>query len=101
MKSELQIRLLEPADVPALLTIIADSRAEYGIAGHDVELLEPADESESFGVITIWSTRAAAEAYEASGTAGEVVSLVKEFFAGPPTLRSYESASDAGLFGMP
>ncbi|HWA76672.1 MAG TPA: antibiotic biosynthesis monooxygenase [Polyangiaceae bacterium] len=64
-------------------------------------LLEPADESESFGVITIWSTRAAAEAYEASGTAGEVVSLVKEFFAGPPTLRSYESASDAGLFGMP
>ena len=37
------IRLLEPADVPALLTIIADSRAEYGIAERGVELLEPAD----------------------------------------------------------
>lgn len=38
-----QIRLIEPADVPALLTIIADSRAEYGVAKSGVELLEPAD----------------------------------------------------------
>lgn len=37
------IRLLEPADVPALLTIISDSRAEYGIGERGVELLEPAD----------------------------------------------------------
>jgi heme-degrading monooxygenase HmoA len=58
-------------------------------------LLEPADESESFAVMTLWATRADAEAYEASGTAAEVVALVKEFFAGPPTLRSYESASVA------
>lgn len=40
---ELQIRPIEPADVPALLTIIADSRREYGIAERGVELLEPAD----------------------------------------------------------
>src|SRR6187402_1210651 len=39
----LKIRPIEPADVPALLTIIADSRAEYGIAERGVELLEPAD----------------------------------------------------------
>ena len=39
----LQIRPIEPADVPALLTIIADSRGEYGIAERGVELLEPAD----------------------------------------------------------
>ena len=38
-----KIRLIEPADVPALLTIIADSRAECGIAERGVELLEPAD----------------------------------------------------------
>ncbi len=38
-----KIRLIEPADVPALLQIIADSRAEYGIAERGVELLEPAD----------------------------------------------------------
>ena len=39
----LQIRPLELADVPALLTIIADSRREYGLAERGVELLEPAD----------------------------------------------------------
>ncbi len=43
MPTTIQIRLIEPADVPALLQIIADSRAEYGIAGRGVELLEPAD----------------------------------------------------------
>ena len=37
------IRPIEPADVPALLDIIAASRAEYGIAEQGVELLEPAD----------------------------------------------------------
>jgi putative acetyltransferase len=37
------IRPIEPADVPALLDIIRDSRAEYGIAAKGVELLEPAD----------------------------------------------------------
>ena len=39
----LQIRLIEPADVPALLDIIADSRAEYGVHERGVELLEPSD----------------------------------------------------------
>jgi len=39
----LRIRPLELADVPALLTIIADSRREYGLAERGVELLEPAD----------------------------------------------------------
>ena len=39
----LQIRPLEPADVPALLQIIAASRGEYGIADRGVDLLEPAD----------------------------------------------------------
>ena len=37
------IRLLDLADVPALLAIIADARAEYGMAGRAPELLEPAD----------------------------------------------------------
>ncbi|HEX7121178.1 MAG TPA: hypothetical protein VF178_02330, partial [Gemmatimonadaceae bacterium] len=44
-QNELEIRLLEPADVPALLTIIADSRAEYGMADRGVDLLEPADKA--------------------------------------------------------
>ncbi|MDF3020721.1 MAG: acetyltransferase [Steroidobacteraceae bacterium] len=40
---ELQIRPIEPADVPALLTIIAASRREYGLAERGVELLDAAD----------------------------------------------------------
>jgi putative acetyltransferase len=39
----LQIRPVELADVPSLLTIIADSRREYGLADRGVELLETAD----------------------------------------------------------
>jgi putative acetyltransferase len=38
-----KIRPIEPADVPALLAIIASSRGEYGIAERGLELLEPAD----------------------------------------------------------
>jgi len=38
-----KIRPLEPADVPALLQIIAAARAEFGIAEQGVELLVPAD----------------------------------------------------------
>jgi quinol monooxygenase YgiN len=60
-------------------------------------LLEPNAEDEAFVVITIWNDRAAAEKYESSGAAAEVVALVRSFFAGPPTLRSYESASILGL----
>lgn len=56
-------------------------------------LLEPADGAAEFVAITIWSDRPAAEAYESSGTATEVVSLVRALFAGPPTLRSFESGS--------
>ena len=41
--TSIKIRPIEPADVPALLTIIANSRGEYGIAERGVELLEPAD----------------------------------------------------------
>jgi putative acetyltransferase len=39
----LTIRPIELADVPALLTIIAAARREYGIAERGVELLEPSD----------------------------------------------------------
>lgn len=60
-------------------------------------LLEPTTEGEPFQVMTIWQDRAAAERYESSGAAAEVVGLVRAFFAGPPTLRSYESDSALGL----
>lgn len=60
-------------------------------------LLEPAMAEGAFAVITIWETRAAADAYESSGAASEVVALVRDCFAGPPTLLAYQSGSVAGL----
>jgi len=42
-KDRLEIRPIEPADVPVLLKIISDSRREHGIAHRGTELLEPAD----------------------------------------------------------
>jgi quinol monooxygenase YgiN len=60
-------------------------------------LLEPADGESTFIAMTIWESRAAGEAYDASGAAAEVVGLVKEFFAGPPSLRSFQSGSVAGI----
>ena len=55
----------------------------------DVYLMEPADEQGPIVACTIWKTEADAVAYDASGTAKEVVGKVKAFFAGPPALRSY------------
>jgi heme-degrading monooxygenase HmoA len=62
-------------------------------------LLEPATDGEEFMVMTLWQDRAAAEAYESSGAAAEVVALVRRFFAGPPALRSYASATPEAAIG--
>lgn len=55
----------------------------------DAYLLEPAEGDGPIVACTIWKTEQDAAAYEASGTAKEVVGKVKGYFAGPPTLRSY------------
>jgi quinol monooxygenase YgiN len=92
--------LVKPGQAAALratynATAVPKVRAYPGNLG--CLLLEPAAESEPFLVMTIWEDRAAADRYDASGAAAEVVALVREFFAGPPTLRSYESDSISGL----
>ena len=55
----------------------------------DCYVLEPANIEDPLLVCTVWQTEADAVAYEASGSAAEVVGRVREFFAGPPELRSY------------
>ena len=60
-------------------------------------LLEPSEAGGQFLAMTIWDTQSAGDAYDASGAAAQVVALVREFFAGPPSLRSYESGSVAGF----
>jgi heme-degrading monooxygenase HmoA len=60
-------------------------------------LLVPTVDGEPFMAVTIWETRADAESYESSGSAIEVVSLVRDCFAGPPKLVSYQSDSTSGI----
>jgi heme-degrading monooxygenase HmoA len=57
----------------------------------DCVVLEPVDEDEQapVAVCTVWQTEADAAAYEASGTAVEVVGRMQEFFRGPPDLYAY------------
>src|SRR3954447_15508357 len=55
----------------------------------DCYVLEPVDGDAPVAVCTVWETEADAVAYEASGSAAEVVGRVREFFDGPPELRSY------------
>ena|SRR5208282_1573854 len=61
-------------------------------------LLQPATRGDDqFIACTIWASRSDGDAYESSGAAQEVVALVREYFAGPPSLSSYQSESAAGL----
>jgi heme-degrading monooxygenase HmoA len=55
----------------------------------DCYVLEPVEVDAPIVVCTVWQTEADAVAYEASGSAAEVVGRVREFFARPPELRSY------------
>jgi quinol monooxygenase YgiN len=61
----------------------------------DAYLLEPADGAGPIIAVTAWQSEAHARAYDASGTAKEVVAKVKGFFAGPPVLRSYHLSRGA------
>ena len=81
-QNELEIRLLEPADVPALLTIIADSRAEYGMADRGVDLLEPADKA------LLETYKRQRSLYFVALSGGEVVGVIPSF------LRDLELAHD-------
>ena len=60
----------------------------------DVYLLEPAGGTGPIIAVTTWQSEEYARAYDASGTAQDVVTKVKSFFAGPPTLRSYRVQRD-------
>ena len=54
-------------------------------------LLEQHEAAGEFLAITIWKTRADAEAYDASGQASAMVATVRHTFAGVPTLTTYEA----------
>jgi heme-degrading monooxygenase HmoA len=60
----------------------------------DCYLMESAADPRRCIVCTIWRTEQDAKAYEASGTAMEVVGKLRSFFAGPPTLESFFVATD-------
>jgi quinol monooxygenase YgiN len=92
--------LVKPGEAASLRTIYNEQavpRVRACAGNLACLLLEPEAADEPFVVVTIWQDRGAAERYESSGAAADVVSMVRGFFAGPPTLRSYESASILGL----
>jgi heme-degrading monooxygenase HmoA len=55
----------------------------------DCLVLEPVAEQAPLAVCTVWESEADATAYETSGSAAEVVGMVRDFFLGPPELHSY------------
>ena len=54
-------------------------------------LLQQHESPDAFMAITIWSTKAAADAYDQSGTARAMVDKIRFGFAGPPVLTTYEA----------
>ena len=55
----------------------------------DCYLMENSDEGGRCAVCTIWETERDAKQYEASGSAMQVVEMVRKFFASPPLLESF------------
>lgn len=58
----------------------------------NVMLLEPLNGSDDYISITVWKTKADAEAYEASGKYKEMVGILKGYFSQTPVLKSYSVA---------
>jgi heme-degrading monooxygenase HmoA len=54
-----------------------------------VMLLEPVDKSDNYISLTIWNTKADADAYEASGTYKKLVDKVKSLLTSEPILKTY------------
>jgi quinol monooxygenase YgiN len=64
-------------------------RAFPGNAG--AYLMEPVADGQPFVACTIWESEAAAKAYDASGMAQEIASILKPAMAGPPELKVYRT----------
>ena len=59
----------------------------------DCKLLTPMNENDEYISMTIWETKADADAYEHSGLYRELVNKVKKDFSKPPVLKVYMSES--------
>lgn len=54
-------------------------------------LLRQHQDADLFLAITVWKTRADAEAYDKSGLAQQMVDKIRHSFAGAPTLTTYDA----------
>ncbi|HUP14116.1 MAG TPA: antibiotic biosynthesis monooxygenase family protein [Niastella sp.] len=59
----------------------------------DCKLLAPMDEKDEYISMTVWETKADADAYENSGLYRDLVNKVKKDFSKPPVLKVYMSES--------
>jgi len=56
---------------------------------NDVMLLEPVDKSDDYISLTMWNSKADADAYEASGTYNKLVDKVRSMLTKEPVLKTY------------
>jgi heme-degrading monooxygenase HmoA len=56
-----------------------------------IRLMEPVDKADDFISLTEWSTKADADAYEASGLYKSLVGKLASFLTKDPVLRSYHA----------
>ena len=68
-------------------------RVKACVGNLDCYLLEPVVEGEAFMACTLWASEADAKAYEVSGLAQEVASLLRVAFVGAPVLKTYRGAA--------
>ncbi|MFO0600974.1 MAG: antibiotic biosynthesis monooxygenase [Myxococcaceae bacterium] len=54
-------------------------------------LLRQHQQADTFLAITIWRSKDAAEAYDRSGLAQQMVNSIRQHFAGPPSLTTYDA----------
>jgi quinol monooxygenase YgiN len=54
-------------------------------------LLRQHQQQDTFLAITIWKSSAEARAYDESGLAQQMVDKVRDLFAGPPSLTTYDA----------
>jgi quinol monooxygenase YgiN len=54
-------------------------------------LLRQHQQADLFMAITIWKTQSAAEDYDRSGMAQQMVGKIRHLFAGPPSLTTYDA----------
>ena len=78
-------------DLPVIYEREAMPRIRAAAGNISVLLLRQHPAADEFLAITIWRSRADADAYSTSGQAAAMVETIRHAFAGPPVLTEYDA----------